>query len=474
MDADALIEKHGLASDHSKAALQEAASATLDLEGLKDLRDVPFVTVDAATTRDLDQALHVARAGTGWRVRYALADAAHFVRPGMALWDEALARGASYYFPDFAVPMLPRTLSEGLISLGEGVDRRAMVMDIRLERDGRVRRTEIVRAAIRSRAKLSFEEVHAHLQGTDVPRIDDPIGRSLDALEAVGELRVRLSAEREVIRFRRNDARVPVELHNEQLSLLCNVEGARFLQRALAHEGIHPIYRVHPPPAPDRLRRFGQMTVALGRPWPHQTPLADYLAALPRDRIAQAIHRQAVMLNYRSTYEAEAAGHFGVGADVYARFSAPMREIVGVFLHEETWQRIEGTGHVDPAADEILREQVLQAANRSRDVQRAIDKAAGLAAIDAFFEADAGPHRGTVVGLTRGRAYVSLDGSGPDVKVDLAELNATCDEAGVQLAGGCDVRLGDEVLVTARVRAPGRRWWQLELGRPRDATAPAP
>ena len=328
MDSEALIAKHGLIVEHSKAALAEAAAATLDLDGLRDLRDVPFVTVDSASTRDLDQALHVARAGTGWRVRYALADAAHFVRPGMALFDEALERGASYYLADRAVPMLPRSLSEGLISLGEGVDRRAMVMDIRLDADGGVRRTEILRASIRSRAKLSFEEVQAHLNGDDVARIDDDVGRSLDALEAVGDLRVRLSAEREVVRFRRNDARVPVEMHNEQLSLLCNVEGARYLQRAGDHEGIHPIYRVHPPPAAERLKRFRRMVGKLGRAWKANQPLADFLAALAHDRVGQAIHRQAVMLNYRSTYEAEASGHFGVGADVYARFSAPDRKSV--------------------------------------------------------------------------------------------------------------------------------------------------
>jgi ribonuclease R len=458
-----LATQHGLILTHGKAALSEAAAATLDLDGLVDMRDVPFVTVDSASTRDLDQALHVARAGSGWRVRYALADPAWFVRPGTALWDEALARGASYYLPEYAVPMLPRSLSEGLISLGEGVDRRAMVMDIRLEADGRVRRTEIVRASVRSRAKLSFEEVQAHLEGVTIERIDDAIRRSLDALEAVGDLRVRLNEQREVVRFRRRDGRVPVELHNEQLSLLCNIEGARYLQRARADEGIHPIYRVHPAPPAARLDRFRRMAAAIGRPWSLEQALAVYLAALPEDRVAQAIHRQAIMLNYRSTFEVEAASHFGVGAEVYARFSAPMREIVGIFLHKETWERIEGTGQVDPAGDEVLRHQVLKAANRSKELQRKLDKDAALRSIDEFLERDRGPHRGTVVGLTARRAYVSLDDPAIDLKVDLSDLKARCDDDGTKLSGGCRLSLGDEVLVSVRGRAKGRPWWNLGL-----------
>ncbi len=440
------------AEEHSAAALAEAAAAWLTFDGCRDLSGVPFVTVDAASTRDLDQALHVARAGVGWRVRYALADAAHFVPVGSALWDEALARGASYYLPDRSIPMLPRSLCEGLVSLNEGVDRRALVMDVRLEKAGTVRRTEIFRARVRSRAKLSFEEVDAHGDGVSVSRIDDGIARSLDGLRAVGRLRRELSAEREVVRFRRRRGpRFACEDDNEQLSLLCNTEGARFLQRAGADAGAHPVYRVHPPPSQARLDRFRGMVSGAGRPWRTDEPLARYLDRLPDDRLSQAIHRQAIVLNFRSTYDVNAGAHYGVGADVYARFSAPMREVVGVFLHAEAYEVLDGTGHLDIAADEALRERVVEAANRSKELQRALDKEAALAAIDALFEASAGPHRGTVVGVTPTRVYVSLDDPPLDVKADRAEL------------GKVRPRLGDEVDVSATSRDPGRAWWRLRV-----------
>ena len=91
---------------------------------LVDLTALPFVTIDGPGTRDLDQAVHIAKDGDGWMVRYALADPSWCVRPGTALFDEALRRGATYYLPGLAIPMLPRALSEGIVSLNQRADRR--------------------------------------------------------------------------------------------------------------------------------------------------------------------------------------------------------------------------------------------------------------------------------------------------------------------------------------------------------------
>src|SRR5687767_551423 len=81
------------------------ARPDLDDPALTDLTALPFVTIDGPTSKDLDQAVHVAADGGGFLVRYAIADAAHYVPPRTALFAEALRRGASYYFPGFSVPM---------------------------------------------------------------------------------------------------------------------------------------------------------------------------------------------------------------------------------------------------------------------------------------------------------------------------------------------------------------------------------
>lgn len=163
----AILEQEGLDPRFSDEVMAEAAalvaSPGLDDPALEDQESIPYVTVDGEHTRDLDQALYLERDGDGYRILYAIADAAYYVRPGTALFAEALRRGTSFYLPGLSVPMLPRSLSEGAVSLNANVVRRALVFDMRIDDAGLCRGTEMRRARIRSRAKLTFEQVQTLL-----------------------------------------------------------------------------------------------------------------------------------------------------------------------------------------------------------------------------------------------------------------------------------------------------------------------
>ena len=114
-----LFEAQGVRRGFSTAVMSEVAAfqraSGIDDPTLVDLTALPFVTIDHDDSRDLDQALYIARRGAGYAVYYALADGAYYVRPGSALFTEALARGASFYLPEICEPMLPRALSEDLV-----------------------------------------------------------------------------------------------------------------------------------------------------------------------------------------------------------------------------------------------------------------------------------------------------------------------------------------------------------------------
>src|SRR6185312_14720724 len=92
-DADVIAEAARVARDGPQPP-SGATGARLDA------RDLALVTVDPPGTRDLDQAFHAERRGTGYRVHYAIADVAAFVAPGGALDREAFARGVTLYLPD--------------------------------------------------------------------------------------------------------------------------------------------------------------------------------------------------------------------------------------------------------------------------------------------------------------------------------------------------------------------------------------
>src|SRR3954452_15620451 len=108
-----------------------------------DLIDLPFYTIDPPGSRDLDQALHLERDGTGYRLRYAIADVPAFVRPGGALDAEARERGQTLYAPDTRTPLHPPVLSEDAASLLPAQDRPAYVWDLRLDSAGELRSADV-------------------------------------------------------------------------------------------------------------------------------------------------------------------------------------------------------------------------------------------------------------------------------------------------------------------------------------------
>jgi len=499
-----LLEEQGLSGEFPEQVDREVEawlkSPGLDDPDLEDLTHLPFVTIDNASSRDLDQAAWVESDGDAFEVWYALADAAYYVRPGSALFAEALARGASYYLPTTMVPMLPTALSEGLVSLNPDVDRRATVFRTRVGADGQVLGTTILRARIRSRHKLSFERVQTLYDDGDTTGLADGVADSLRALREVGLIRMREATERNVVRYRRSELSVgvegmrfvvddavrhPVERYNEQLSLLCNVEGAKFLRKNLDDARVQPIFRVHPPPEEDRIAELTGFLKNLRKKqdldaetWDPKRArsTAEWLDGLPTGgrmgRIAVAVHRQAVMVNGRSTYRGEPGIHFGVGAEVYARFSAPMREIVGIYLHKEIWERLNDAPAGSDEENLALMEEVVRSANRSRDLQRTLNNRTNEVVLDHLFrdaEENGWERLGTVVGMARKKVYVLIDDPHLDVKAYVPHLSEAAGEAlhigddQVTLRGEDDrihVRVGDAVKVRVVGRDRKRRRWK--------------
>lgn len=518
-----ILAAHDVALDHPPAVMAEvealARAPGIDDPRLADLGDLPFVTIDGEGARDLDQAVHIARGrgGRGFVVRYALTDAAWFVRPGSALFAEALRRGTSYYLPGLSVPMLPRALSEGVVSLNPGVPRRALVFVMRLDEEGRARGTRLLRARIRSRAQLTYDGVQAfHDDPPASPLAGQPFTETLTLLRAVGERRRDLARDRNVVDYDRDEptvvvspehggtwrvrhgSRDAVSRWNEQVSVLCNGEGGRFLVAGRTPR-VQPVFRVHEPPSALSLRRLEQVVRAalaahgldVGRlAWQRRgpkgapgEPLARFLERLRAsgadERLVAALQRQALVTNRRSSYAAQPGAHFALGVRPYARFSAPMREVVGIFTHKEALEELGLESARGAADDEALRAAVIDAANRARDRQRSIEKAALRLALDEHFEGEAAlpferrpEHLGTVMGLAPTRVYVRLDEPPLELKVYLADV-ARALGGPAQLApdevvlarhdGGARFALGDAVRVRCAGFDPARDRWRFAL-----------
>jgi len=153
-DIPMISAEYSLVEEHSKEAVAEAESFTLDLKDphREDLQHVPFITIDGETARDFDDAVYVERNREGgFTLWVAIADVSHYVKPGTSLDAEARSRGTSVYFPERAFHMLPRALSENLCSLRPDGPRLTMTSKIDFDRTGKKLRVEVMNSVIKSR-----------------------------------------------------------------------------------------------------------------------------------------------------------------------------------------------------------------------------------------------------------------------------------------------------------------------------------
>lgn len=309
----------------------------------EDRTDIEFVTIDPAASMDLDQAMHIERSDHGYRVHYAIADVAAFVQPGRAVDAEAHERGTTLYLPDARAPLHHPVLSEGAASLLPGRDRPALLWTIDLDGSGEQVGVDVRRASVRSRAKLSYEDVQAALD-------DGSAGESLNLLRDVGTMREQREAERggislpmpeqEIVEhagsyslaFR---APLPVEQWNAQISLLTGMAAAELMLY-----GEIGILRTMPEPSASAVRKLRRVARALQVEWPDKLSYQDLIRTLdPAQPRHAALINEAAGLLRGAGYVAfvgrvpEQAIHGAVAAE-YAHVTAPLRRLADRYAGE--------------------------------------------------------------------------------------------------------------------------------------------
>lgn len=364
------------------------------IEG-KDLRHLPFVTIDNDDSWDLDQAMCIRRrADGGFDIHYAIADVDYFIPENSPLDREAKRRANTYYLPGGrSIPMLPRELSEGVISLLPNVPRRAFVVTTRLDAKGQVVGSSFERGVIESRAKLTYDGVQRfHDLAGPARAADAQAGKdfteTLELLESVGKLRlaqaeargahpspeegksVSLGPDGEVRVGGR--ARNEVEKWNEQVSLLAN----EAVGRALREAGSPLLNRHQPPPGPERIEAFRIFVAALGRPCPPEQSISQYLRALdPADPLREIIEERSRGCHNPAEYSSSTHGHSALALEDYAHFTAPMRRYVDVVNARLLARLVEGESS-RPAGSKLnehflesVSRQALEAKRRTRSIE---------------------------------------------------------------------------------------------------------
>ena len=330
-----------------------------DLTGRRDLRHLPLATIDGEDARDFDDAVHVSRVGTGYRLVVAIADVAQYVRPGGPLDREGLRRGTSVYFPGTVLPMLPERLSNGICSLNPDVDRLCMVCDLALDAQGRPLQADLYEAVMRSHARLTYTKVADALEG----RVPPDVKPLLADLLVAGELAKKLTEQRKkrgAIDFDLPEAKVVLDdkghvkalerrprndAHRlvEEFMLAANEAVARFFDV----RGLPTVYRIHDAPDEDKLEAFASLARTHGFEVPagnEMTPqvLNKFLAQVEGKPQQKALNSLLLRAMMQAVYSPDNIGHYGLAAPTYLHFTSPIRRYPDLMVHrllKEHWAR---------------------------------------------------------------------------------------------------------------------------------------
>jgi len=467
-------------ADHFSDRVEEK-----DMPGRKDLRHLPFVTIDGEDARDFDDAICVIPRGDGFEAWVAIADVAHYVRPGSALDKEALSRSNSFYFPDRVIPMLPEKLSNGLCSLNPHVPRLAMTVRMRFDANGKRRAIQVYESTIRSQARLTYAQAAKWLHERDASAIDNNTIRDMldDAARLFGKLASRrgkrgaLDLDMPEVRARLVDDKVvgmceaPRNIAHrliEEMMLAANTAVAEYMeQRQCAL-----LYRVHPPPEREAIETLNEFLAPFGMfvPLPKAKEADAHVKPGHMQRVleqsegkpfAHVLHRLVLRSMQQAKYSPVNEGHFGLAYKSYAHFTSPIRRYADLIVHRRLKALIKGENPNKAQHENTLAAIGEQTSTQERIQQRAEwDTQAMLAAL--FHSKDVGkamPAR--ISGLTKRRIFFELEPSMAECSLSVDELSGAfaLDETGHRLAarrGGRAYHLGDQLDVIIESTDPVR------------------
>ena len=493
-EARILVEQ-GIDPEMPKAVLAAAESVPARVRGSDrknrvDMRDADFMTIDPTDARDFDDAVCVELHGKDierakMRVHVAVADVSHYVTEGDVFDTEAIYRCFSTYLPSRVVPMLPMPLSAGICSLVPKKERLAMVVSFDLDAHGRMGEADVAAAVIKSKMRLTYEQVALELRGKgrQPPEIAERIKllrAAADRLQGarmrrgaivlnLPEIKVLLDEDdpervRDVVPARKDPDVSRAYNLIEELMVAANEGVARI---GVKHR-LPLVYRVHDKPDEERIERFVAVADLLGvEADPDKMVAPKGVQALLRkveDHPRKAsLHGLLLRTLAQAEYATHNLGHFALASQAYAHFTSPIRRYPDLINHRvmKAWlHRRGGPAGPDPVPRLPPHKESTEKAERSSTRERVTIQAerdAKSLLCAAFMRDRIGDRfEGTVTGISRAGAFVMLDAPPVDGMIRRSAIERefrepfTVDDVGARMTGdktGNTLTIGDRVVV---------------------------
>ncbi|AHF76932.1 Exoribonuclease II [Sodalis praecaptivus] len=473
------LARHNL----ERAAPEMPEGIALQQEGpaRDDLTALDFITIDSASTEDMDDAIHLASAPDGaWIMTVAIADPTAWVPAGSPLDRIARERAFTNYLPGFNIPMLPRALSDDLCSLRAHERRPALACRVTVHHDGTLADdARFFTAWVESKAKLAYDHVSDWLENTGAWQPEnDAIANQLRLLHDVCQARSAWRQHHALVFRDRPDYRFvldekgnvddivvePRRIANrmiEEAMIAANVCAARVLRDGLGY-GLYNVHHGFDPLLVDQavaILRAHHIDVEPAKLLTLEgfCALRRRLDALPTTYLDSRIRR------FQTFAEVSTAPgpHFGLGLDAYATWTSPIRKY-GDMLNHRLLKALIGVGDAERPGEEVT----IRLAERRRQ-NRMAERDVGDWLYARFLQPKAGSDSrfaAEIIDISRGGMRVRLQAFGavafipaPFIHSVRDELVCSQDTGTVQVKGEERYRQGDTLDVTlAEVRMENR------------------
>ncbi len=436
----AIIREHNLYEQFDDDVEESARElnkpvSTYQKKGRLDLTKITTFTIDGEDAKDFDDAVSIKPlADGGFELDVHIADVGEYVKEGSLLDQAAFERGTSTYFPSSVLPMLPTPISNGICSLNEGVERLAISCIMRIDKEGNVVKHNIYESVIKSKARLTYNEVYPILLGKKSTEKANSVKNELIVMGQLAKIlqrnRVKRGAldldipETEFIidtngyvtgfkKRERNDAHRLIEefmiLANETIARHFNLKDVPF------------VYRVHEKPTQEKLKVVYDFLKGAGISVPaiprDITPeyICTLLELANKKDYSEILNKIILRGMQKAIYKNENLGHFGLALDYYCHFTSPIRRYPDLTIHRIIKEYIRNKNAMAQSRKDELEEFACESALQSSETERNSEKAERD--VDDLWKAYLMKDKigqefnGTITNITKFGVFVGLDNS---------------------------------------------------------------
>lgn len=359
VDVMSIIRAHNIKTEFEQKTLAEASKLPdhvlkSQYASRTDFRDKNIFTIDGDDSKDFDDAVSIERLSNGnYLLGVHIADVTEYVKEGGAIDEDAYLRGTSVYFVDRVIPMLPESLSNGICSLNEGVDRLTVSCLMQIDKNGNVVDSDVVKGVICSRHRMTYNNVSKMIAGDKELnfRYSD-IYSDVMLMNELADVLIKKRDKEGSIDFDTQEAKIILDKNGvavdikpyergksnrmiEEFMILANCTVAE----RLFYLELPCVYRIHEEPTEDKLETFSAFVNALGVPFRlpqngiRSKNLADLLTRLDGNVLYSIINRVMLRSMQKAKYSQFCKEHFGLSKTCYCHFTSPIRRYPDLFVH---------------------------------------------------------------------------------------------------------------------------------------------